>query len=91
MLIAALIPTIYFPAMLLLSVSVFPVIILLIYALSCFFVLIWGCTQVIWVLTCKKYVRILIFLAWLILYPALCVSCYFFMPLCYIWIFLHPH
>ena len=46
------------------------------YLMYCFFVLAWGTAQVIWRLPCRKTFRVLLFSAWLTLYPALCwVTC----------------
>ena len=57
---------------------------------SCFFVLVWSSVQLIWELPCRKFFRMLIFFAWLILYPALCLGWYYLCGVCYFWIF-HVH
>ena len=53
------------------------------YLMYCLFVLVWGPTQVIWRLPCRKTFRVLLFAAWVTLYPALCWAT------CAVYILLH--
>jgi hypothetical protein len=60
------------------------------YIVCCIFVLVWGSTQVIWELPCRKFFRMLVFGAWLIFYPALCLGWFYLCGMCYFFIF-HVH
>ena len=55
----------------------------LFYILFCLFIWIRGCTAVIWKLPVEKTLRMFVSLAWLILYPALCIG---WLGLCTIWV-----
>ena len=55
----------------------------LFYILFCPFIWIWGCTAVIWKLPAEKILRTLLSLAWLLLYPALCVG---WLWVCILWV-----
>lgn len=55
----------------------------LFYFLFCLFIWIRGCTAVIWKLPVEKTLRMFASLAWLILYPALCIG---WLGLCAIWV-----
>ena len=92
MLAAALIVLLFVPSMLLpiKSSPLVPFILLLFYFAGCFFVLIWGSTQVIWLLPCSKGFRALVFFAWLLLYPALCLLWYLLFNVFFFWLF-HTH
>ena len=46
----------------------------LFYILFCLFIWIRGCTAVIWKLPMEKTLRMFVSLAWLILYPAMCIG-----------------
>ena len=92
MLIAAVIPLLFPLTFMLPAETGFPAILIfqILYWGGCFFVLLCGSSQVVWELPCRKSFRTLIFLAWLILYPALCLGWYFLYGMCFFLIF-HVH
>jgi hypothetical protein len=89
MLITAVIPLLFFFTMRLPLECGFPVhsFLRILYLAGCFFVLVWGSTQVVFELPCRKCFRQLFFLAWLILYTALCAVWYYACMLCLIMVF----
>ena len=92
MLIAAVIPFLFFLSFQLPSEVGWSAVftLQLLYIGSCLFVLVWSSTKLIWKLLCRKFFRMLIFFAWLLLYPALCLGWYYLCGVCYFWIF-HIH
>ena len=93
MLITAVIPASFFLIMRVPDTSTawpLAVMLMICYGLCGLFVLVWGSSQVVWELPCRKSFRTLIFLAWLILYPALCLGWYFLYGMCFFLIF-HVH
>ena len=93
MLITAVIPASFF---LMMCVPVIftswplPCMLLICYGLCGLFVLVWGSTQVIWELPFRKVWRMILFLLWLIFYPALSLGWYYLWGICYFMIF-HVH
>ena len=61
---------------------VLSIIIAVFYILFCAFVWFYGVTEVIWKLPMEKIWRMFVSLAWLLLYPALCIG---WLWLCGIW------
>ena len=53
---------------------VLSIIVAVFYILFCVFVWFYGATEVIWKLPVEKNLRMFVSLAWLILYPALCIG-----------------
>ena len=93
MLITAVIPASFFLMMRVPDTSTawpLAVMLMICYGLCGLFVLVWSSTKLIWKLPCRKFFRMLIFFAWLILYPALCLGWYYLCGVCYFWIF-HVH
>jgi hypothetical protein len=93
MLITAAIPASFFLMMCVPDISTaWPLafMLLIFYGLYGLFVLVWGSTQVIWELPFRKVWRTIVFLLWLILYPALWLGWYYLCCVCFFKIF-HVH